>query len=85
MADILIRSAHFVFEQLQGQQDACRDRVATTVGAFGEAAGKALLNSFDQLGPGKCIGPLADGIGFGDDISNLEPGAATAEPMLKVT
>ena len=28
LADGFIRSAHFVFEQLQGQQDACRDRVA---------------------------------------------------------
>jgi hypothetical protein len=55
------------------------------MGAFGKAAGKALLNGVDQLGPGKCISPLADGIGFGDDVGNLEPGAATAKPMLKVT
>jgi hypothetical protein len=36
-----------MFEQLQCQQDACRHRVATTIGAFGEAAGKTLLNGFD--------------------------------------
>ena len=47
LADGFIRRAHFMFEQLQCQQDACRDRVATTIGAFGEAAGKALLNGFD--------------------------------------
>ena len=63
-----------MFEQLQCQQDACRDRVATTIGAFGEAAGKAVLNGFDQLGPGKGIGPLADGISFGDDSGKLELG-----------
>ena len=85
LADGFIRRAHFVFEQLQCQQDTCRDRVATPMGAFGKAAGKALLNGVDQRGPGKCIGPLADGIGFGDDVGNLEPGAATVKPMLKVT
>jgi hypothetical protein len=47
LADGFIRRAHFMFEQLQCQQDACRDRVATTIGAFVEAAGKALLNGFD--------------------------------------
>jgi hypothetical protein len=38
-----------------------------------------------KLGPGQCIGPLADGIGVGDDIGNLEPEAAPAQPMLQVT
>jgi len=85
LADGFIRSAHFMFEQLQCQQDACRNRVAPTIGAFGEAASKAVFNGFDQLGPGKGIAPLADGIGFGNDIGNVEPGAATAQPMLKVT
>jgi hypothetical protein len=44
----------------------------------------SVLNRFDQLGPRKCIGPLADGIGVGNDSGNLKPGAAPAEPMLKV-
>ena len=74
LADGFIRGAHFVFEQLQGQQHTCRDRAATTIGAFGEAAGNAVLDGFDQRGPGKCIRPLADGIGGGDDVGNLEPG-----------
>lgn len=82
LADGFIRSADFVFEQLQGQQDACRDRVAPPSGAFGEATGAALLNSLDQLGSGKCISPLADRIGFGNNLGNLESGAATAKPML---
>jgi hypothetical protein len=47
LADGFIRRAHFMFSQLQCQQNACRDRVATIIGAFGEAAGKALLNGFD--------------------------------------
>ena len=83
-ADGFIRGAPFVFEQLQREQDARRDRAAATMGAFGEAAGNALLNGCDQLGPGTRIGPPTDGIGFGDDIGNLEAGSATAEPMLKV-
>lgn len=74
LADGFIRRAHFVFKQLQGQQDARRDRAAPPIGAFGKAAGKALLNSCDQLGPGKRIGPPTDGIGLGNDIGNLEPG-----------
>jgi hypothetical protein len=85
LADGFIRSAHFVFEQLQGQQDACRDRVAPPRGAFGEAPGAALLHGFDQLGPGKCISPLADSIGFGNNFGNLESGSATAKPMLEMT
>jgi hypothetical protein len=44
-----------------------------------------VLHGFDQLGPGKGIGPLADGMGFGDDIGHLEPGATTTQPMLQVT
>ena len=60
LADGYIGSADFVFEQLQGEQDACRDRVAPPRDAFGEATGATLLHGFDQLGPGKCISPLAD-------------------------
>ena len=48
--------------------------VAPSRGAFGEATGAALLHGFDQLGPGKCISPLADRIGFGNNIGNLESG-----------
>ena len=82
LADGFIRSAYFVFEQFQGQQDACWDRVAPPSGAFGEAPGAALLNGLDQLGPGKCISLLANRIGFGNNIGNLESGSATAKPML---
>jgi hypothetical protein len=81
LADGSIRGAHCVFAPLQREQDTRRDRAAATMGAFGEAAGHALLNGCDQLGPGKRIGPPTDGLGFGDDVGNLEAGSATAEPM----
>jgi hypothetical protein len=85
LADGCIRSAHCVFEQCQGQQDAWWDRGAPPRGAFGEAPGAALLNGLDQLGPGKGISPWADRMGFGNNISNLQAGAATAKPMLSMT
>jgi hypothetical protein len=49
LADGFIRSAHFMFEQFQCQQDACRDRVATTMGAFGEALAKLCSTASTNL------------------------------------
>ena len=77
-ADGGIRRAPRVFEPLQGQQDPCGPRGATTVGAFGKAAGTALLHRLDQLGPGKRLGPLAEGKGLWG--RRRHPGAEVRDP-----
>ena len=82
--DGFIRGAPFVFASLQGEQHPRRDRTATAVGALGETAGTTSLDGLDHRGPRKRIGPLADGMGVGDDVGNLEAGTIAAEPMLHV-
>jgi hypothetical protein len=84
LADGSVGGAHFVFEQLQRQQQACWNRPTTTRRAVGETPGNAFVDGLDHLSPGKRIAPWADGIGFGDDVGNPQACSATAEPMLKV-
>jgi hypothetical protein len=85
LAKGFIGGAHCMFEPLQSQQHTRWNGVATAGGMFGETPGNALLDGLDHLRPGKCIAPLANGIGFGHHVGNPSAGAATAEPLLKVT
>ena len=62
VADGLIGSAHFMFEQLQSQQYSDWYRGSSTWGTCGEACGKTALNGSHQSSPGKGIGPLANGM-----------------------
>ncbi len=84
VADGLIGSAHFMFEQLQSQQYPDRNRGSSTRRTFGEALGKPVLNGSHQRSPGKGIGPLANGIGVRHKVGHVQRQSRAAHPMLKV-
>src|SRR6266545_7222305 len=83
VADGLIGSAHFMFEQLQSQQYSDWHRGSSTWGTCGEACGKTALNGRHQSSPGKGIGPLANGMGVRHKVGHLQGQSRTAQPMLK--
>jgi hypothetical protein len=72
VADCLIGSAHFMFEQLQSQQYPDWHWGSSTRGTFGEACGKTVLNGSHQRRPGKGIGPLAYGMGVRHKVGHLQ-------------
>jgi hypothetical protein len=72
VTDLFVRGAHLVFEQLQREQYSWRDGWTATGGVFGETLRKAPVDSRHECCPGKCISPLAEGMGFGYKISDLE-------------
>src|SRR5215510_12117925 len=85
LADLLIRGAQFMLQQLQGEQDADGHGSATTGGFFRKPLVETLLNGADERGPGKGVRPLPDGMQDGDKICDLQAGSGTAQPMLEIT
>src|ERR671927_1261805 len=71
MTHLLVRGTQLVFEQLESEQHPRRYRPTATAGGFGKTLGKALFNGFDQGGPGKRIGPLADRMTFRDKVWDM--------------
>jgi hypothetical protein len=74
-----------MFQQLQRQQDPCRDGWTSTHGEFREALGKRAVHGRDQGRPWKRLGPLAEGMRFGDEGSHLEARPTFGQPMLEVS
>ena len=84
VADILIGSAQFMFEQLQSQQHPDRNRGSSPWGVFGKALGKTVLDSGDQSGPREGVGPLANGMRVRHKVRNLQTRSRATQPMLEI-
>lgn len=83
MTDGFVSTTHLVFEQFQSQQHPDRDAGATSV--RGKPLGTIALSGSNQGRPGKCSGPLPDGMREGYKISDLQALATSSEPMLEAT
>ena len=49
------------------------------------ALGERAVNGRDQGHLRNCLGPLADGMHFGDEVYHLEARSASGQPMLQVS
>jgi hypothetical protein len=83
VANILIGSAQFMFEQLQSQQYPDRNRGSSTRGAFGEACIKTVLDGSHQSRPRKGVSPLANRMGVRDKVRDVQAWSSATQPMLK--
>jgi hypothetical protein len=84
IADLFIRGAQFMLEQLQGQQDADGHGPSATRGFCREPLVETLLDGADEP-PREGVRPLPNGMHNGDKIGDLQGGSSTAQPMLEIT
>jgi len=84
VTDRLIGGTQLMLEQFEGQQDTDGHGPSAALGCFGEAVRETLLDRVNHGGPGKRIGPSADGIAVWDEVGDMQGGTATAYPMLKI-
>jgi hypothetical protein len=85
VADRLIRTGEFMFEQLQSQQDSNGDTWSPASGFLRKATVKALFDGGHECLPRKSIGPKPNGMGIGDELGDLKGGAGPPQPVLKMT
>jgi hypothetical protein len=73
-----------MFEKFQRQDHPGRDGRTSTRGGFGKPLGERALHGGDQGRPRKGLGPLANGVRFGDEVCHLQTRSAARQPMLEV-
>ena len=75
--NLCIRAGQLLFQEFQRQPHSRRDGRASPRGGFGEAPGERAVHGRDQGRPRERVGPLAEGMRFGDKVWHLEAHATS--------
>ena len=83
--DLFIGAGQLMFQEFQRQQHPGRNRRTSTGRGFRKTLGERAVNGRHQDRPRKRLGPLANGVRFGDEVCHLQAGPSSRQPMLEVS